>query len=345
MPQPLPLSPAYREVVQGLLRMHRYTLDGQDESEDADVLRESMNEPWSRLTPAERDRVAGLSKDLYTITDSAPAAPEPMNPQAQTKLGEVYEARERGEWDRALELLRRWGKYAPPPHVAYQRARIWQGAGDQEIAVLFFEQASKLDPKNEEFQAMHLSALNETDNSRAREIAEKVLSESEKHIPNLVITAANVLFGETASISEHDAAPTYRRLINVVTPLLRRTKDELGLEHPSEVSMIYLLLATCYRWLGEIKEAYDYYSRALAIEPWNVPVRIARGIIVYGTSPSAITDFEQAIKSRTNIVWPYYYLAHHYMMSGRMEECRAMCELALSKSAPERIQSELFEFL
>lgn len=79
MPQPLSLSPAYREVVRGLLRMHRYTEDGQDESEDADVLRESMNEPWNRLTAAERDRVAGLSKDLYTITDPPVTAPEPMN--------------------------------------------------------------------------------------------------------------------------------------------------------------------------------------------------------------------------------------------------------------------------
>jgi tetratricopeptide (TPR) repeat protein len=160
-----------------------------------------------------------------------------------------------------------------------------------------------------------------------------------------VIQAAGVPFGETSNISEHDATPSYRRLINVLTPLLTRTKDEQGLEHPSEVSMIYLLLATCYRWLGEIQEAYDYYSRALALEPLNVSVRIARGIMVYGTSPSAITDFEQAIKSGTNIVWPYYYLAHHYLKAGRMEECRAMCELALSKPVPERIRSELFEFL
>jgi tetratricopeptide (TPR) repeat protein len=345
MPRPLPQSPAYREVVRGLLRMHKYTVDKQEESEEADGLRESMNEPWGRLTAAERDRVAGLSKDLYTITDPSTAAPEPMNPQAQHKLGEAYEARERGEWDRALELLRRWGKYVPPPLLAYLRARIWQDAGDQEVAVLFFEHASMLDPKNEAFQAMHLSALKETDNPRAREIAEKVLSESDKHIPNLVIQAADVLFGVTANISEYDAAPIYRRLIDVLTPLLTRTKDDEGLEHPSEVSMIQLLLATCHRWLGEIKQAYDYYSRALALDPWNAPARIARGIIVYGTSASAISDFEQAITSGTDIIWPYYYMAHYYLKSGRMEECRMMCERALRKPAPEHIHSELLAFL
>ncbi|CAN5400701.1 hypothetical protein BH10PLA2_BH10PLA2_14370 [soil metagenome] len=345
MPQPLPQSPAFREAVDGLLRMHKYTVDGLDESEDADILRESMNEPWCRLTAAERDRVTGLSKDLYTITDPPTLTPELINPHAQQKLSEVYEAYVRREWDRSLELLRRWGKFVEPQLVAFLRARIWQAIGDQEVAALFFEQASKLDPENEHYQAMHLSVLKETDNPLAREIAEKLLNESEKHIPNLVIQAADVLFGETANLSEHDARPSYRRLINVLTPLLTRTKDEQGLEHPSDVSMIYLLLASCYRWLGENKEAYDCYSRVLALDPGDVPVRIARGIMVYDTSPSAITDFEQVIKDNTNIVWPYYYLAHHYLKSSRMEECRVMCELALSKPAPKRLQSDLFEFL
>ena len=82
-PQPLPQSPAYQEVVRGLLRMHKYTVDGEDENEAADVLRESMGEPWERLTPVERQRIAGLSKDLYTVSDRPPAQPpEPMNPLA-----------------------------------------------------------------------------------------------------------------------------------------------------------------------------------------------------------------------------------------------------------------------
>src|SRR5262245_2491786 len=110
-PQPLSQSPAYQEVVRGLLRMHQYTVDGQDESDEADALRELMDRPWQKLSAAERERITGLSKDLYAVSGPTPAAPEQMNPQAQGKLGEAYEARERGEWDRALELLRRWGKF------------------------------------------------------------------------------------------------------------------------------------------------------------------------------------------------------------------------------------------
>src|SRR5208337_2668316 len=144
--------------------------------------------------------------------------------------------------------------------------------------------------------AMHLNVLKWIDPERARTIAEPILKESEKYIPNLVIQAAEVLYGVAASISEHDAAPIYRRLINVLTPLLLRNKDEEGLEHPTQVSMILLLLATFHRWLGELPQAYEYYSRAMVLEPWNDALLVARGIIVYGTNPSAIADFEQAIK-------------------------------------------------
>jgi tetratricopeptide (TPR) repeat protein len=213
------------------------------------------------------------------------------------------------------------------------------------VAVVFFEHACRLDPANENFQAMYLNALKWTDYAQARAIAEPILNESEEHIPNLVIQAAEVLFASTQSIPEHDAVPLYRRIISILTPLLARTKDEEGLEHPTQVSMILLLLATCHRWLGEIKEAYHSYSQAIVLEPWNEALFTARGMIVYGTNQSAISDFEEAIKLDSPQVWPYFYLAHYLLTQNRFEECRKMCERALGKPAPERVQSELCEFL
>jgi len=325
--------------------MHTYTMAGEDESEDADALRDSMEGPWGRLSAVERQRISGLSKDLYDVSGQAPESAAPMTPQAQGKLAEAYEARERGEWDRSLELLRRWGKFIPPSLLSYLRARVWEDAGDKQVAVVFFEYAWRLDPANENFQAMYLNTLKWTDYAQARTIAEPILNESEKHIPNLVIQAAEVLFASTHTIPEHEAFPVYRRIISILTPLLPRTKDEAGLEHPTQVSMILLLLATCHRWLGEIKDAYHYYSQAIVLEPWNDALFTGRGMIVYGTNQSAIGDFEQAIKLNSPLVWPYFYMAHYLLTQKRFEECRRMCERALGKPAPERVQSELCEFL
>ncbi len=162
-PKPFPISPNFQEVVRALLRMHKFTLDGKDESEEADLLRESMSGRWESLSQAERERVTGLSKDLYDISDHAVRPAAPMNAQAQGKLNEVYEARERGEWDRALELLRLCKDYIPAALVSYLRGTIWSAAGNTATAIVFFEHASQLDSKDDYYQAVLFDAINATD--------------------------------------------------------------------------------------------------------------------------------------------------------------------------------------
>ena len=159
-PQRLAQSSAYQEVVRGLLRLHRYTVEKQDETPEYDETCAAMEGHWGQLTAAEIERLGGLSKDLYTVSDPpGTQPPETMNSQAQGKLGEAYEARERGEWDRALELLRRLGKLVPAPLLSYLRARIWEDIGDEAVAAIFFDHARRLDPTNENFRAdQHIPA-------------------------------------------------------------------------------------------------------------------------------------------------------------------------------------------
>jgi len=343
--RPFPQSPAFNEVITGLLRMHHVAARHVEESQDADAVRESMTEPWSSLTTVERARIEGLSNDLYSISDlSSDSAPEPMNPQAQRKINEAYEARERGAWDNALELLRRWGKYIPAALLAYLRARIWDDGGYDQIAVLFFEQACRLDPDNEAFRVMHLATLKSTDLGRAKVISEAVLSASANHTPALVVQAADVLFGANAEMLESEAGPNYRRLIEILKPLLSRVNVSTG-DDDWQVSNILFLIAASYRWLGQTREAFDYYSRALTLDPWNEGLLISRGILAYGIYQTSNGDLEKAAKLNTQSVWPYYFLAHHLLKNNRMEECRVMCERGLGKTAPPRAQSELSEFL
>ncbi|MCI0461322.1 MAG: hypothetical protein L0Z62_30610 [Gemmataceae bacterium] len=345
MPQPFPKSPSYEAVIRGLLRMHQLTIAGQDESDEADALRESMNEPWEGLSAVERERVTGLSKDLYTISDQPAPAPEQMNPQAQGKLIEAFEARERGEWDRALELLRRWGKYIPTAMLSYLRATTWQGAGDLATAAVFFAHASHLEPANENYQAMLLNVLKITAPADAAARAEAILQESDKRSPVVVIQAADVLYGVTRKMSDLEAAPVYKRLIGILEQMLPRMKESEDVADPSRTAMALMLLATCYEGLGETRQAYEYFSRAIPLDPTNDALLFARGKLVYGTSPAAPADFEQAIQLGSPLVWPYFYMAHYYLANNRFEECRSMCERALHKPASVRVQSELCEFL
>src|SRR4051812_5283432 len=127
--RPLPMSPAYVQYVRGLHRLHALVAEGRDDSPEADAVRDGMDEPGYALSEAERQRVNGLSEDLYSLSDPPAPAPEP-NPQATRKLMEAAEARSAGDWDRALELLRRWGRYLEPAELSFQRGCVWKEAGD-----------------------------------------------------------------------------------------------------------------------------------------------------------------------------------------------------------------------
>jgi tetratricopeptide (TPR) repeat protein len=267
-----------------------------------------MNEPWKGLSKLERERVSGLSKDLYEISDRPVQGPEPMNPQAQGKLSEAYEARERGEWDRALELLRQSGNYVPAPLISYLRGTIWRAAGDAATAAVFFEHASQLDPNNENFQAVLLHTLKTAVPQDAAARAEVVLKNSEARAPAVVVYAADIIFGTVRGMSDAEAMPTYQRLIPIIEQTLKRMEGREDIDGSALNGMALTLLATCYEALGDTPKAYGYYSRAIQLDPTNDTLLIARGKLLYGTDPNAAADFEQAIRLGSSLVWPYFYL-------------------------------------
>ena len=134
------MNPNYLVMVRGTRELHRLLAAGKDDSPEADVIRDATDGPWEALSEVERNRVRNLSEDLYSLVEPPPPA-QPMNPRAQTKLNQAFEAKQRGEWDRALDLLRRWRAYIDPALVSYLRGSIWLQAGDPATAALFYEHA------------------------------------------------------------------------------------------------------------------------------------------------------------------------------------------------------------
>src|SRR5260370_42459479 len=105
--RPLTLSPSYLATVRGTHALHRLIAEGKDDSPEAEAIRDASDGPWEALSETERDRARWVAEDLYSLYEEPPAR-QVMAPEAQAGLNEAYEARERGEWDRALELLRTW---------------------------------------------------------------------------------------------------------------------------------------------------------------------------------------------------------------------------------------------
>ena len=210
--------------------------------------------------------------------------------------------------------------------------------------MVFLEHSTQLEPDNENLQAVLLEMLKTADPRGAAVRAEVVLQNSEAREPIVVACAADIIHGTARGMSDAEATPTYRRLIPIMERILARIDGREDVDRPAE-SMALMVLGNCYQRIGDNQKAYGYYSRATRLDPTNDAPLIARGMLMYGTDPNAPADFEQAIRLGSRLVWPYFYLAHHFLANKRFEDCRSMCERALQYPASNRAQSRLWEFL
>jgi len=344
-PRPLPMSPSYLAMVRGTRDLHQLLAAGKDDSPEADAIRDATDGPWQVLSEAERNRIGGLSEDLYSLVEPPPAA-LPMNPQAQAKLSEAFEARHRGEWDRALNLLRRWRAYIDPALLGYLRGSIWLEAGDPATAALFLEHAFALEHGNESYLALFLYALNIADPAAARERAAEILREHTRYSPVAVSRAADIQFMSAWVTSEIEARRAFEFLEPILKSLLAGCeRQDLSEVDRSSYVMSFALLGFGYQLREEVQAARDCYSQALRLDPHNDALLVARGILLYGTSDQAIDDFATAAQLGSPLVWPYVFLAHHNLLSRRFDECRKLCERVLAMNASVSVRSEVAEWL
>lgn len=183
-------EPHYVQAVRGLLRMHELEIQGLGDSPQADTIRDALEGQWLQLTEEERNRLTGLSEDLYSLSE--PSDTREMNAQAQRQLIEAYEARQAQNWDKALELLRSWGTHIDPALRAYLQGRTWLEAGDSATAAVFFQRASELEPENSGYRMIYLHALSSVDPSAADRIADEILKSCDRYSHDQIFKPLNI---------------------------------------------------------------------------------------------------------------------------------------------------------
>lgn len=339
-------SSSFKLVAIGLVALHQLAKDGKDDSPEAESVRDALDAPLKALNRIEKERAQWLSEDLYSVSEPPSATTQQeMNPQAQQQLNDADEARQRQDWDRALALLRRWGKHISPALLSYMRGTIWEQTGYPDVAAFFYGHASEGDPTNANYQAGYMGALAESDSKAAGKIARQVLVDHEKFAPLVVVEAANIRFSETKYTSVAESNQLYRELIPILERNLTRIENEGGIaSRTPEYEMTVGKLGICHELLGNSVTAVDYFSRGLQANPNNDGLLTARGILQYGISLDAIADFERAVELSTHGVWPYLFLAHHYLTTDRFEQCCVMCETGLRTSGSNAAKSQLEEW-
>ena len=339
-------SASFRLMAKGLVELHQLIQSGKDDSPDAEAIRDALDVPLRALSQPEKERSQWLSEDLYSVSEPpAPSDPKVTPRQAQQDYLDAYQARQSREWDRALTLLRRSGEYIAPSLLSHVRGEIWSAAGYPQVAAFFYEHASKCEPKNANYLSRYLKEVAEFDPSSAILHAQQVLDQFEDFDPLVVVEAVSVLFQKSRPATDAEAQQECRYLIPILERnLVRINADKEVADRRLEYQMTVSKLGIFYELLGNSGAAVDYFSRGLQVNPNNDALLVARGILQYGMSTHAISDLEKAVELKSQLIWPYLFLAHHYLGSRRFEECRMMCESGIQMQGSVSAKSQLAEW-
>jgi len=140
-------NPHFRAYARLLHQLHQLIRAGADETAEGEALRERMDEPANFLDQEEIECLRGISADFYTLSEP-PWQVQPSPSELWEELQAAIDARDRGDFVRALEIVRKHQRYRDTAEMSALRGSIWLQAGESEIAVDFFRRAKELNQQD-----------------------------------------------------------------------------------------------------------------------------------------------------------------------------------------------------
>jgi tetratricopeptide (TPR) repeat protein len=342
---------AFRRCARLLQELHRLIAAGRDEGEEAEALRAEMDPLWYAMSEEERDRIRGLTEDLYVLAEGgakqAPMSPEEKagwSAEATTVLSGMFAGR---DVDAALKFLRRPVPDDRPRYIIpFLQARCWDRLGEGEIALLFLKEAERVEPRHAVLVLNLLERLARTE--EAMKYAERIIANPHSSGEELYQAAATLL-RPARQMRPGEASPIFQRVI----PILERSLTVLlttprGQREIQDADLyIIAMLGFSHAQLGNVKTAVQLYSDGLARYPGDVSLLTLRGLArIDADLPKALGDCRKAVQAGSVSMWPYYFLAWDALRQRNYPEVWQLCLLALQRSGGfEREQAQLYEWL
>ena len=147
-------SESYQKYKELLLKLHDLVAQDKDQTDEADIIRDAMDAPGTRLTDEEHERIKGLSADLYMLVGEEIKERSPLSEkEIRDVLARQFKA---NDSDGILESLRKYNYESQDEHLACIRAICWEALGDFDVALLFARHALKLNPSDPYYRLLML---------------------------------------------------------------------------------------------------------------------------------------------------------------------------------------------
>lgn len=286
-----------REYAGSLVRLQELSLEGRDESDQAEAVRRNMDELWDRLGEEARSWLGGLSADLYMLSgEEIPDAPDPATPDAASLAEAMIRPWQNKDWTIILKLLRQPHRFFEPSYVAFWRSRAYESQGFHEAALAFMDHAAKLNPLSS-YAALSLQLLRKSERiDEAMSRAADLLAHPGSS-PFVIVVASSTLFSATKSMTDAEAARVYEQLRAALEHAIQQW---LSRDPPSTelVAMAWALLGLCHESLGHLDAARHSYDAALVVEPGHEIAVLARALLLAQQSDPTRPPSVQTLQAR-----------------------------------------------
>ena len=330
------------------LELHVCDLRGADDDDATERVREEADLVWDQLNDDERAAIRGLAVDFnWTLGRGLPSARGvPLDPNGAVRMASLAQEE---RWLEYLQMLREILPSLPPHHtsgLALLRSTAWHELGFTRVALRFTQFAREADPQSEEARRRHLVFLAEVDPKEAEALSWEAVRNFPLHPPTEVIEAASQLATTFDSReSNEDAMAAWGLLAGALSHAVticeqrRDPSDELG------VAAGHYVLGHAFRRLEDIDAARVHYDFALRICPDRADWLVGRGTLLYPIDPpAAVDDLERANLLGYTIALAQLYLAHHYLLAGRWDDCLRASSRGIQLSSSNQLRAALYEF-
>ena len=153
-------NPPYLESKRFIIEGHQLLVRGESTVPKNAEEQLRMELAWADLKENELELLDGLAADLFMLLGEERNQPLDHEPKSTDDLSSrVFHAFFAHNWVELLALLRHGPTSWPRDQIALWRGEAWQGLGEYDVALLFFDYASKVKPGNTKAQYLSLHAL------------------------------------------------------------------------------------------------------------------------------------------------------------------------------------------
>ena len=321
----------FREYADLQLRRHNLLMYGKEQDTEFDQIEDRMTELWEKFDVTQRQSVNGMGSDLNWIRRKGQLPPKSHGAEEVTpaERQELLDARLLNEWHRFLYYLRVCSPTIPAANLAYLRGQAYDAIDLPSYSISLYELAADLEPSNASMGVIAMRAVDRVDHARALSRAERVVASSVQFPPAVVAMSTVMILRRDEAEGRTIDKARYRSILEDAIKRLR-------LEPLSDAgqTMVYQLAASGFETIDDLPTALKCYEEGLRLSPDNEVLLIGKGLLLYGSrTDEAVGAFRRVVSNEgTPLVWPYFFLAHYFLLRMNYDESVKMAKQAWERA-------------